>query len=231
MINHISIKITAFVCILYILLPYKNGYTQTINFSLASSESIVLEPVTDIDLDFNVTGSGNGNYLLPGQNGPFVIDRVNFNEEVVIFRITAPDYADVTVEVAKTIDLILVCEGEVCPAPLPTISYQIGWSFWNNGHDPLNPDPSILELAPSSTEILSATGTPLPFSFATFPMEKRSLSDGPPIPPTPESGSYVNAPSKSAYLLIYGGIANLSEGLQAGNYQGTISINVTAGES
>lgn len=101
MINHISIKITAFVCILYILLSYKNGYTQTINFSLASSESIVLEPVTDIDLDFNVTGSGNGNYLLPGQNGPFVIDRVNFNEEVVIFRITAPDYADVTVEVAK----------------------------------------------------------------------------------------------------------------------------------
>jgi hypothetical protein len=231
MITHNNIKFTAFIIVLLIVLFNKQGYTQTINFSLASTENIILEPVTDIELDFNVTGSGNGTYLLPGQTGPFVIDRVNFNEELVIFRITAPDYADLTVEVSKTTDLTLVCEGEVCPNPLPTIPYQVGWSFWNNGHDPLNPDPSILELVASSTEILSSLGAPLPFSFATFPMAKRSLGDGPPVPPTPESGAYVNAPSKSAYLLIYGGIANLPNGLQAGNYQGMISINVTAGGS
>ena len=230
MIKHINIKIVGSLLLLIIFATTSNGYNQIINFNLKSGENIVLEAVgVDTDLDFNVAGSGNGNYLMAGDQGPFVVDRNSFTDEIVIFRVTVPDYVDLNVEVSKTVDLTLVCEGEVCPDPLPQIPYQLGWAYWNNGSDPSGPDPSVSELINSSTEILTATGTPMLFSVATFPAKKRSIGSGPPVPPTPDSGSYVTSATTSAYILVYGGIQQIPQNIQAGTYEAIINISVNVG--
>ena len=109
MIKHINIKIVGSLLLLIIFATTSNGYNQIINFNLKSGENIVLEAVgVDTDLDFNVAGSGNGNYLMAGDQGPFVVDRNSFTDEIVIFRVTVPDYVDLNVEVSKTVDLTLV---------------------------------------------------------------------------------------------------------------------------
>lgn len=224
-----NIRKTTLIIISCMLFMYSNVYSQVIQFSLASSEYIILEPVSDSELNFNEAGSGNGSYFVTGQTGPFVINGNNFIEEIVIFRVVAPEYADVTVEINKLSELTLVCQGEVCPNPLPTLNYQLGWSYWNEGHNPLEPDLTIYDIIAESTEIQAPTGTQTPFSLATFPIVKRSLGSGPPIPPTPDSGEYNAAPNTVAYLLIYGGILNIPGENQAGMYEGTIEINVSVG--
>lgn len=210
-------------------LVHLSVYSQTIQFNLATNENLVLEPVSDTELDFNVAGSGDGTYFVSGQTGPFIINGNNFNEEVVIFRVVAPEYIDITVEVSKLSELTLVCEGEVCPNPLPTLNYQLGWSYWNEGHNPNEPDLAVYDILAGSTEILTPTGGQMPFSTATFPIVERGIGSGPPIPPTPDSGGYTSAPSTVAYLLIYGGIANIPSNNQAGIYEGTIVISVSVG--
>lgn len=210
-------------------LVHLSVYSQTIQFNLATNENLVLEPVSDTELDFNVAGSGDGTYFVSGQTGPFIINGNNFNEEVVIFRVVAPEYIDITVEVSKLSELTLVCEGEVCPNPLPTLNYQLGWSYWNEGHNPNEPDLAVYDILAGSTEILTPTGGQMPFSTATFPIVERGIGSGPPIPPTPDSGGYTSAPSTVAYLLIYGGVANIPSNNQAGIYEGTIVISVSVG--
>lgn len=210
-------------------LLYSNVFSQSIQFNLASSESIVLEPVSDSELNFNEAGSGNGSYFVTGQTGPFVINGNNFSEEIVIFRVVAPEYADVTVEISKLSELTLVCQGEVCPNPLPILNYQLGWSYWNEGHNPLEPDLAVYDIIAESTEIQAPTGTQMPFSTATFPIVERGVGSGPPIPPTPDSGGYNSVPNTVAYLLIYGSIPNIPSDNQAGMYEGTIVINVSVG--
>ena len=185
--------------LIVIFLVNFNVYSQTIQFNLATSENLVLEPVSDTELDFNVAGSGDGTYFVTGQTGPFVINGNNFNEEVVIFRVVAPEYVDITVEVSKLSELTLVCEGEVCPNPLPTLNYQLGWSYWNEGHNPTEPDLAVHDILAGSTEILTPTGAQMPFSTATFPIVERGIGSGPPIPPTPDSGGYTSAPNTVAY--------------------------------
>lgn len=206
-----------------------NVYCQVIQFNLATSESLVLEAVSDTELDFNVAGSGDGTYFVTGQTGPFIINGNNFSEEVVIFRVVAPEYIDITVEVSKLSELTLVCEGDVCPNPLPTLNYQLGWSYWNEGHNPTDPDLAVHDILAGSTEILTPTGAQMPFSTATFPIVERSIGSGPPIPPTPDSGGYTSAPNTVAYLLIYGGITNIPSNNQAGTYEGTIVVSVSIG--
>lgn len=230
--THKYIKIICSLLLLITFLTSKDGYNQIINFNLASSENIVLEAVgIDSELHFNAAGNGNGNYIMAGDIGPLIIDRNSFSDEMVVFRVTVPDYVDLNVEVSKTVDLTLVCEGEVCPDPLPTIPYQLGWAYWNNGSDPSLSDPSLTELINSSTEILTASGTPMPFSVATFPAMKRILGSGPPVPPTPDSGSYAGSTSTNAYILVYGGIQNIPQNIQAGTYEAVINVSVMVGGS
>lgn len=204
-------------------------YCQTIQFNLAAGENLVLEPVSDTELNFNVTGNGGGSYFVTGQTGPFIINGNNFNEEIVIFRVVAPEYTDITVDVSKLSELTLVCEGDICPNPLPTLNYQLGWSYWNEGHDPSEPDLAVYDILAGSTEIATPNGAQLPFSTATFPIVERSIGSGPPIPPTPDSGGYSSVPNTVAYLLIYGAIPNIPSDNQAGTYEGTITISVSVG--
>lgn len=224
-----TVKYRLLSMLIFTFIVHLSVYSQTIQFNLATSENLLLEPVSDTELDFNVAGSGDGTYFVTGQTGPFIINGNNFNEEVVIFRVVAPEYIDITVEVSKLSELTLVCEGEVCPNPLPALNYQLGWSYWNEGHNPNEPDLAVYDILAGSTEILTPTGAQMPFSTATFPIVERGIGSGPPIPPTPDSGGYTSAPNTVAYLLVYGGIANIPSNSQAGIYEGTIVISVSVG--
>jgi len=197
---------------------------QHIGFKLQGSEGLQIFHETG-ELDFNEVSASGLPFYLAGDEGA-TIDLTDNRSEIAIFRIEAPAHLDIHVDVSATA-FSLICASN-CPNPIPELEFQLGWAYWNRteeGNGELMPD--IEQLAPEAREVLSATGTPLNFGSATFPMRLRKTSAPASPPPTPGYDGYTNVASTSAFILVYGRLSDIPENFQAGSYEATITVTAS----
>ena len=219
----VLIKIIASFCFVAVLIGSTLN-AQQISFQLQGSEEILLTNETG-NLNFNDIAPG-GPYFLAGGEGA-AVDLSQNPDEIVIIRLQAPAHLDVSVDVSAT-PMSLVC-GANCPSPLPELDFQLGWAFWNRSvSNEQATTPSPAQLVAGAVEVLSPSGLPLSYTSAVFPMRRRGYQSAAPAPPpVPDHAGYVDVPSTSAYILVYGRLGNIPATIQSGTYQAVITIDAT----
>lgn len=208
---------------------------QYIGFGLSFGEGITLLNEgsgisNDGELNFNRVLSPP---VLVRGSEKVTISLTDNADGVVIIAIDAPARSDVAITVTAPAGNVLTLDegngGEGTPSTLP---FQIGWAFWNLGVA----GSGLSDVLPQSDfgharEIVSATGTNIPFMSATFPMIRsanRSAGGGPPLPPP--DPKYAGRPQLTqaemarAFLLVYGSLGPMPENAQVGQYTGTIDV-------
>jgi len=197
---------------------------QHVSFQLHGSEEIILSNETG-NLDFNELSAGMPYFLAGGEGA--IADLTQNQDQIVVIRLQAPAHLDVSVDVSAT-PMNLICSGQ-CPSPVPQLEFQLGWAFWNRSvTNDLVSTPAMDQLVSGAIEVLSPTGLPLNYSSAVFPMRRRSYTSAAPLPPpVPEHNGYVDVPSTSAFILIYGRLGSIPRSIQAGSYSTLITVEAT----
>jgi len=210
--------------LLIVLLMSLSLSAQQVTFKLQGSEQIRLTNETG-SLDFNELAGGLP-FFMAGAGG-VTVDLTQNRGEIVIIRLEAPGHLDVAIDVAAT-PMSLVCSTG-CPSPLPNLEFQLGWAFWNRSvSDDLISVPPVDQLVSGAIEVLSPGGLPLAYGSAIFPVRRRSFANAAPAPPpVPDHDGYVNVPSTSAFIMVYGRLGDIPDGLQSGSYSATITVDAT----
>lgn len=214
-------------------------HAQHIGFGLSFGEGITLTnegsgASNDGELNFNRLLSPP--VLLAGSD-PVTVSLSDLEDGVVIIAIDAPARADVTITVTAPAGNELTLDegngggnGNGTPSAIP---FQIGWAYWNLGAAGTDLN-AVLKQNDfgNAQEVVSATGTNIPFMSATFPMVRsanRSSSSGPPLPPPDPNYAgrpeLTNADMARAFVLVYGTLGQVPESAQVGLYTGTIDIH------
>jgi len=165
--------------------------------------------------------------VLLGGSDALTIDLSSNNSGVVILRINAPEQADVTVTVTAPAGNRLDIIDHSGDGPAPSLPFQIGWAYWNLADEAHTGPISATDFG-MAREVVSATGSSIPFMSATFPMRRRSAT-GSPQPPTPPNPMYTgrdDGPQTTAYILVYGTLGPIPEEAQVGFYEGMIDVHV-----
>lgn len=219
------LKPSVILTILMSLVLFEPAKSQRLSFNVQGTEQVLITNETGI-IDFNEVTISGLTFFKPGDEG-VIIDLNQNQDHIAIFRIEAPNHLDINTDVSAT-SFSLLCTSN-CPEPLPTLEFQLGWSYWNNSvNNDVTTTPLISELLPLAREVLSPTGIPLNFGSATFPMRKRTLASlAPSAPPVPDHDGYVNVPATSAFILVYGRLGSIPGNIHSGDYEATISINVS----
>lgn len=216
------IKITTgFLSMLMVSMPLS---AQQITFQLQGSEEIILTNETG-NLNFNELSAGEPYFLAGGEGA--IVDLTLNQDEIVVIRVQAPAHLDVSVDVSSS-PMSLICSAG-CPSPLPELEFQLGWAFWNRSvSNGLMSIPTMEQLVSGAIEVLSPTGLPLNYTSAVFPMRRRSYASAAPAPPpTPDHEGYVDIPSTSAFILIYGRLGDIPQSVQSGSYSAFITVEAT----
>lgn len=220
-------KLNLFIPLILLLpiLSLQSASAQQVNFILQGSEELILTNVTG-SLDFNDVNDSGRPFYLAGENGA-LIDMTKNQDMIAIFRLEAPNHLDVNVDVSAT-SFSLVCSDN-CPSPIPELEFQLGWAYWNRSvSNDVVFTPSVDQLLPAAREVLSATGIPLNFGSATFPMRQRSVANtAPPAPPIPDHDGYSNVPATNAFILVYGRLGDIPVNIQPGSYEATITVSAS----
>jgi hypothetical protein len=197
---------------------------QQITFQLQGSEEIILTNETG-SLNFNELSPGEPYFMAGGEGA--TVDLTQNQDKIIVIRVQAPAHLDVSVDVSSS-PMSLVCTAN-CPSPLPELEFQLGWAFWNRSvSNDLVSVPSMEQLVSGAIEVLSADGLPLNYTSAVFPMRRRSYASAAPAPPPiPDHDGYVDVPSTSAFILIYGRLGTISSSVQSGSYSASIIVEAT----
>ena len=211
---------------------------QHIGFGLSFGDGVELNNLgSEVSNDgvLNITRVLDPPALLPGVETVTVSPDQN-EDGVVIIEIRAPVRADVTVTVtAPPGNELLLDEGNGNGSngddDTESIPFQIGWGYWNHGNNGSEAPITISDFG-QAKEVVSATGSHIPFMSATFPVSRDARGSGgpPPPPPTPDYEGRNNEQNPvemaSAFLLVYGSVGPVTSIPQAGTYTGTIDIHV-----
>lgn len=199
---------------------------QRVNFRLQGTEEILITREFG-QLNFNAVTESGLPYFQGGDEG-VVVDLFTNTDQIAVFRIEAPIHLDINVDVAAT-PFALQCTG-ACPEEVSELEFQLGWAYWNRSvNNDLLTLPDLNELTTQSREILSATGIPLNFGSATFPVRSSSIRGFTPpgTPPSPDFDGYTNMPTASVFILVYGRLGSIPQDIQSGSYLSTITITAS----
>ena len=186
-----------------------------INFSAwAGSEDIIITQVGGQTGNLNFSGkNGKVNFLVAGSN-PVVIGVGD--PQAVVYRIEAPSGFDITVELTAPSVLTLVDS-----SPAKTIPLTIKMAYSNEVANQISGFPN------------PATSVPVPpgFNSVTFPISRRTVLGGPPLPPSIAFGDgngKTTRDKSSAFVFIYGDLGQVPPGSPAGNYTASVELRVYA---
>jgi hypothetical protein len=169
---------------------------QRVSFGLYATDDLVLTPLNLSELNFNQKQP----FIIAGQT--ITINMTDDASAVLTIEGRTDLDINVTIDAPSTLDLDVTNK----------VPFALKFSYSNIG---------------ASNELIakaSAIEVPPGFTSATFPILRRA-SNLPAPPPTPNHIGY-SAPTRTAYLFLYGTLGPVSASSATGFYTGNINIHV-----
>lgn len=194
------------------LLSPKPADAQRLNFGQFAGEGITILPVAGSGtLDFNEKQKA----IVPGDLVTISLQD-DMADIMAVFEITGPIGFDLDIVVTENTPGKLELDDDHASAE-DFIPFTLGWAFSNSGHD--NVADALVDAR--------ANVIPVGLRFATFPVIRRAINNGPPgPPPRPLDGNTNTRPTETAYLFFFGSI-NVPPNARVGTYTSQIDIHVS----
>lgn len=179
---------------------------QRLNFSVFGDELTVKKKQ---DLDFNEKQP----IIVVGESEIIEVELTDPVAQMAVVRIVAVKDFDITVEITPPPNNRLLLDGTEDNEGT-RINYNLRWAYSNSRQELFSDAKNHAQLVPDG------------FFSATFPINRRLNTSGPPgPPPTPADGD-TSQEMETAYLFIFGTLGPVGN-VQVGEYSGEVQIHVS----